>query len=181
MIGVDGAGSVDFKKETFGTRFEIAYNIPDNSRVSEVPAEHQADLTRNNFIQAVIGVDHTLQKKVYGTVLYLNMMYIHAQNTTDRNYNPGALTLEGLPNFTPFDRNLVLYVEDRITPELKVSNAFLGSFENIDGVNSTSVSYSFTDNFKSSVGFDWFLGRQTGFYGQYSDNSRYTLNVSYTF
>ncbi len=181
IYGLDGAGAFDALKTGFGLRFEIAYTAPDNSRVSTLPQEQRQDLTKVDSIMSVIGIDHTFEKKIYGTVLYMNAMYIHSQDVQSSPFPVGNYTVEGLPTTSPWDKNLVHYTEDRISNKFKFNNVLVYSFVHVDGMDSPSFSYSFSDNLKATAGVDIFFGRKSGFFGQFYDNNRATLSGSYVF
>lgn len=183
VFGVDGAGSIKLDKNTaLGARFEVAYNLRDNSQALAAEQQYQADLIKDDFIEATLGGDYTFQKKILGTVIYTNFMYIHYQYVKKVVQAPaGATTVAGLPNVQPFDRNALIYVESRISPTLKLSNAVLGSFQDLDGFDSPAFTMQVTDALKASVGLDIFFGRPTGFYGQFDDNTRGTFSGTYTF
>ncbi len=181
IYGLDGAGSFDALSTSFGFRFEIAYTNPDNSRVNDLPPEHKQDLTKVDSMMGVMGIDHTFEKKVWGTVLYINGMYVHSQDVQKSPFPVGNYTVEGLPTTSPWDRNLVLYIEDRVSTKFKINNIVIFSFLHTDGMDSPSFQYSFTDNLKASTGLDFFFGRKSGFFGQFYDNNRATLSGSYVF
>ncbi|MBI2605884.1 MAG: hypothetical protein HYW49_07365 [Deltaproteobacteria bacterium] len=181
LIGIDGSGSVEPWEETFGLRFEGAAVLRDNSRAERAAAQFQPDLIKDDYLNFVVGVDHTVKKKVYGTVLYGNLMYVHYQRISGREQVAGRMLVEGLPNVDPWDHDLVLYLEDRINPTWKVTNTLVGSFDNFDTVVSPAVHMQIIDNLKASLGGDFFFGRKLGFFGQFYDNNRLNLSGSYSF
>lgn len=181
IYGFDGAGAFEALKTGFGLRFEIAYTSPDNSRVSTLPLENRQDLTKVDSVMGVVGIDHTFEKKVYGTVLYMNAMYVHNQDVKKSPFPVGNYTVEGLPTTNPWDRNLIHYTEDRITSKFKFNNILVYSFVHVDGMDTPSFTYSFSDNIKATAAVDIFFGRRSGFFGQFYDNNRVSLSGSYVF
>lgn len=182
VLGFDGTGSVALGDMEFGTRFEAAYLKRDNSRAKTAPVELQADLTREDDLHAVAGVDYTFKRLVLGTVLYVNFMYVHYQNLGTQEHAPGQLVARGLPNLQPWDDNLVLYWENRIGSDLKFSNTALLSLDHRDGIVSPALHYGWTDNLKTSLGYDYFYGNKVGgFFSQFRDNRRLTISASYAF
>ncbi|MGE4234445.1 MAG: hypothetical protein AB7F43_14060 [Bacteriovoracia bacterium] len=180
--GFDISGSITLDKQVFGLRFEGAYVIRDNSRAENQPENFKQDLVKDDYVQMVLGVDHTVQKKVLDTVLYINSMFVYYQRTTNLENPPGRLLVQGLPSVDPWDRNFILYLEDRITPALKATSTLLTSLRNLDGWWTPAIAYQLTDNLKASLGVDWFFTTNlNGFYGQFSDNRRANLKVSFAF
>lgn len=178
MFGVDGSGSENVWGFDFGLRFELAYFARDNSRVGDAPASFRADLTKDDYFHGVAGVDHTFKKKILDTVLYANLMYVHYQRVTSREAVVGQTILENLPNVFPWDQNLVLYVEDRITPTLKATVTAIGSLANQDGYLNPGIQLQISDAVKASLTGDFFVGSTDGFYGQFEDNRR--VNTLFT-
>lgn len=183
MIGLDGAGSISVGDSEIGARFEAAYFIRDNSRAYEAPQELQADLLRDNYLFAVAGLDYTFQHKILGTVLYANLQYVHYQRFGTLEQTPGQYVLDGLPDVLPWDRDLVLYWEDRIGRDarLKLVGTLVASIENGDGMVAPAIQYGWTDNLKTSIGGEFFVGNPSGFFGQYYENSRLNFGGSYSF
>ena len=181
MLGFDGGGSVSVAGHDIGTRFEVAYLNHDNSRVRSMPTELQADLFRDNDLFGVAGFDYTFAHDILGTTLYLNLMYVHYQNLGATEQAPGRYTIQGLPTWQPFDDNVVAYWENRIDSKLKFSNAVIFSFKNNDGFVNPALHYDWTDNFKTQLGGELFVGSQSGFYGQFRDNRRVNFTASYAF
>jgi hypothetical protein len=181
MLGADGAGSLSIAGQDFGLRLEGAYVIRDNSRALQAPAEFQSDLIKANYAQAVVGVDHTFTRKILGTVLYANAMFVYYQEFNASSAQVGQNVVQGLPNVNPWDRNYVLYLESRITPKYKITNTLLGSFQNGDALISPAFQAQLTDSINASLGGDLFVGPSTGFFGQFGDNRRVVTQASWLF
>ena len=184
MFGFDGAGSLDILNTTFGIRFETAYNYRDNTRAKTVSDEFRDDLMKDDYVQSVLGLDHTFENKFLGTILYMNAMAIYTKPIIKIERPPGLGTVQGLPNTDPFDKNFILYIEDRVTSTFKLSNILVMSAVNLDGILSPAINYQLTDNLKSSLGADFYFSipsQYKGFYKQYEDNKRLNLNFSYAF
>jgi hypothetical protein len=183
IFGFDAAGAIELTKDvSLGTRVEVAYNKRDNSRALKAEPQYQNDLIKDDFIFGVINFDYTFQKKFFGTVIYLNTMYIHYQNLQRMpEIKPGIGTIEGLPNVDPFDRNFVLYLESRINQTYKLSNALMTNLRHFDGVTNPSLQIQIIDNLSAQMGASFFFGRENTFYGQFKDNNFYNLNLKYVF
>ena len=181
MYGFDGAGSVSLFGHDIGTRFEIAFFDRDNSRAQTAPIEFQHDLIKDNYIQGVFGADYTFPKKLAGTVLYMNAMYVKYQTIGSKEQTPGQTVFTGLPQTNPWDSNGVLYIEDRIGSTFKLTANGVYSFAHGDAYLSPGAQYNWTDNLKTVLAGDIFVGNQAGFFGQFHDNRRYNLTVTYVF
>lgn len=182
VYGLDGAGSLALGDMELGARFESAYFHRDNSRAETAPAEYRTDLTYDDDVQAVAGIDYTFKRMILGTVLYMNLSYVHYQNLGTTEHAAGQLAARGLPNLHPWDDNLVLYWEHRMGDAWKLGTAAIGSFKYRDGLLSPTLHYSLSDNFKLALGADLFLGNSDdGFFSQFRDNRRATFNASYSF
>lgn len=179
VFATDGSGSLTLGEADFGLRYEIAYFKRDNKRAQQAPVAFQGDLLKDDVLHSVVGFDHTFSGKFFGTVLYLNAMFVHYQRLRSEESQPGALVVRGLPNVLPWDRNGVLYVESRIRPDLKASWTTLHSFLWGDGMLSPALHYDWSDALKSSLGADWFYGSDLGFFGQLKDNQRVTLSFNF--
>lgn len=174
VFGADGSGSFSVLENDFGARFELAYFDRDNSQAD-------AETFRDNYVHGVWGIDHTLKKQVFGTVLYANLQYIYYRRLENREATPGLNALEGLPTALPFDSNFALYVEDRIGSSLKLTGFGLYSLQNGDALLTPAVEYGFTDNIKAKLSADFFVGPERGFFGQFRENRRSALNLNYVF
>ncbi len=181
MLGADGTGSVSFGKTEIGTRFEGAYFFRDNGPAYQQPAALQQDLLRDNYFHIVAGGDYTFQRTVLGSILYVNLQYVHYQRLGTLEQQPGLYVIQGLPDVLPWDDDLVLYWENRFGSKLKFSSDFIYSIAKHDEYISPSLNYSWTDNFKTALGGDFFLGNPNGFYGQFANNWRGTLRASLSF
>ncbi len=184
MFGFDGAGSLDVFNTTYGIRFETAYYYRDNTRARNAADEFRDDLLKDDYVQGVFGIDHTFEKKFLGTILYLNTMFIYTKTIPKIERPPGQLQVDGLPNGEPFDKNLVLYLEDRVTSLFKITNIIAASTINLDGYWSPGIGYQLTDNLKSTLSGDIFFAlpsKKVGFFEQFQDNNRVSLGFSYTF
>jgi hypothetical protein len=94
---------------------------------------------------------------------------------------PGEFVLQGLPDLQPWDSDVVLYVEDRITPTFKLTANAIFSAGHGDSYLNPSAQYNWTDNFKTILSADFFLGSRNGFFGQFADNRRTNLMMIYLF
>lgn len=183
MLGADAAGSVSLGESEIGTRIEGAVFFRDNSRASEAPPASQAELLRDNYFHFVAGLDYTFQRKILGTVLYLNLQYVHYQRLGSLEETPGRYTLSGLPNVFPWNRNLVLYWENRVgsRSQLKFRGTLVTSWVDADGMASPGIEYAWTDNLKTQLSAEFLFGNSSGFFGQFAENSRCSLAASYSF
>jgi hypothetical protein len=183
MIGADAAGSFSLGDSVIGTRFEAAVFLRDNSRALEAPPASQAELLRDNYLHLVAGLDYTFQRRLLGTVLYLNLQYVHYQRLGSLEDTPGTYTLSGLPNVLPWNRNLVLYWEDRIgsRSQFRFRGSLAASLVDNDGLFSPALEYAWTDNLKTQLGAEFLFGNSAGFFGQFAENSRCSLAASYSF
>jgi hypothetical protein len=183
MIGLDGAGSFTIADSEIGTRFEGAYFIRDNSLVYQAPAALQPDLLRDDYLHVVAGLDYTFKRKILGTVLYLNLQYVYYQRFGNLEQTPGQYVISGLPDVLPWDRDIVFYWEDRVgqNSQLKFQGTLVASVEHGDGMVAPVLLYSWTDDFKTSLGAELFGGSSTGFFGQFGQNSRVNLSATYSF
>jgi hypothetical protein len=181
MFGLDGAGSVSPWDTDFGVRFEAAFFLRDNSRAYEAGPQYQADLLRDNYIHAVVGIDHTLKRKILGIVFYANLQFVFYERIGDLESRPGEFIIDGLPTMLSWDRNIVLYLEGRVGDRFKFIAQTVGSFFNLDGMFSPGLKYQFTDNLNAGLGADFFFGKPGGFFSQMRDNSRVNLSMSYSF
>lgn len=179
QFGLDGATGFAIAGEEFSLRFECALGLPDGSRVSTAPAATQADLTKDPYIHAVLGMDHTLKQHVFGTVLYFNVMGVVQQKLGTQEIAAGSLTLSGLPNLKPWDRNLIVYVEDRVGSKLKISNTVVWSLKNGDALIRPSVQYQWHEKLQTKLHADFFVGSLLGFYGQFYQDQRLGLDVQW--
>ena len=181
MYGFDGAGSISLGSMDIGTRFEIAYYHRDNSLALSAPPAFQGDLLRDDDLWGVAGIDYTFQRKILGTILYFNLQYVYYQTVGSVEQTPGATVIQGLPDVQPWDRDLVFYLEDRIGSKLKLGGNVVGSFSNGDGFLAPMIQYGWTDNFKTTLSGMFFIGNASGFFGQFADDSRVTMNATYAF
>ena len=181
MYGFDGAGSISFGEMDIGTRFEMAYYRRDNSRAYSAPVALQADLLRDDDFEGVIGGDYTFKRNIFGTVVYINLQFVDFQRVGHLEQQPGQAVIQGLPDAQPWDRDLVVYLEDRIGTKIKFGGTFVTSFVNQDSLIEPQIQYSWTDNFKTTLSGTVFVGNKAGFFGQFSDDNRVTLNASYVF
>ncbi|MBI3543689.1 MAG: hypothetical protein HY075_10495 [Deltaproteobacteria bacterium] len=181
VIGADGAGSISLFSHEIGTRFEVAYYHRDNSRAQSAPPEFQADLTKDDYIHGVVGLDYTFPKKLLGTVLYANAMYVKYKRVQGKESQTGRAVITGLPNTQPWDSDFVLYLEDRIGSAFKLTANGIYSTEHGDAYASPGALYNWTDNFKTQLSADFFVGSVGGFFGQFKDNRRVNLVASYSF
>ena len=181
-VGVNAVGSLKpAKGELIGMRAEVAYVFRDNSRVTSLPADQRADLIKDDYIHSVLGFDHTLSKKFLDTVIYANLMYVHFQRIGHRETPTGEGVVSGLPNVNPWDDDLVLYVESRISSGWKIGASWLTSLQNGDHFLRPKIEKQFQNSLKLVLGADFFLGRDSGFYGQFRSNDRVTTQLAYFF
>lgn len=181
MYGFDGAGSVSLAGMDIGTRFEVAYYHRDNSLAYAAPSQFTPDLLRDDDLWGVAGFDYTFQRKLLGTIVYFNLQYVYYQTIGSVEQTPGTGVVSGLPDVQPWERDVVFYLEDRIGNKLKLGGNVVASLANGDGFLSPMIQYSWTDNFKTTLSGMFFVGSDTGFFGQFSDNDRATLNATLAF
>ncbi len=181
MFGADASGSFSFGDQEFGLRLELAHFWRFNDRAYSATPELRQDLEKDNYVHIVGGVDHTLQENFLGGIWYLNLQYVFFQNLGRLEQSVGSLVLTGLPNAQPWDRNLIFYLEERITSNFKVTNTVVWSFTNEDGFIRPASEYQFNDSLKFRGGGEFFLGKAQGFYGQFKANHRIHLAADYVF
>ena len=118
----------------------------------------QADLLRDDYVHIVAGLDYTFKHKILGTVLYANLQYVHYQRIGTLEQTPGQYVIQGLPDVLPWDRNLVLFWEDRIGREehLKFQGSVATSLQNLDALIAPAIQYAWTDNLKTTLGAEIF-------------------------
>lgn len=180
MLGVDAAGSASLSDDfVLGIRAEAAYTFSYNSRAEEAPSEFREDLKRRDFVHFVLGVDHTLSEMVLGTVMYINLQYVHFDRVGKAYAQPGNLVVQGLPNFEPFDRDLVLYLENRVGDSFKVSQSVIWSLKNSDCLFNPGFHFTFFDSLEAALEGQFYLGNEQGFFGQYRDSTRLVTTLSY--
>jgi hypothetical protein len=179
--GIDGAGSVSIAKHDVGTRFEFAFYQRDNGRAETAPPEFRADLIKANVVHGVLGADYTLPTSILGTILYGNLQYVFYREVGLDQAPAGGTVIRGLPVVIPWDSDGVLYLEDRIGSKFKLTANVIGSFAYGDGLVSPGANYALTDNLKATCWMDFFVGSTGGFFGQFHDNRRVNLTLSYVF
>lgn len=178
VFGVDGSGAILDGKVTL--RFEVAYHLPDNSDVPLGDPTVVADLTKSDFVHGVAGLDYTLPWKLLGITTYLDASGVVYQTITPQQ-TAGATVLQNVPDVFPWDRDVLLYMENRFSPRFKLQTTWIWSLQNQDGMLTTGVAARIGDHFNASVDGDFFLGSQTGFYGQFYDDTRVRTAASYAF
>jgi hypothetical protein len=181
MYGFDGETSFKILDQEIGFRFELAYTQRSNSRMSAAPVRHQTELKKDPFFHGVVGVDVTLPGRILDTVMYVNLQYVHYESFGSTEVKPGSLVLIGLPTAQTWDRNLVLFTENRTELAFKINQALLMSLKNWDALWNPKFTYQFSDVVNASVGPQLFIGNKDGFFGQFRDNSRLVFEGSYVF
>jgi hypothetical protein len=160
--GFDAAGSIG----EVGVRAEASF------RDAISPATSGA---RSQVTWATLGMDRSFFfKKIE---LYLNAMFVFEDGSSVTS-DPYALSV---PNFEPWDRDLVLNGEIRFSQKTKAGLRSVSSFLNNDGWLHPYASSQLTDSFKVELAGDFFIGSQFGFFGQYADNNRITSDLTFNF
>lgn len=180
VVGLDGVGVILDGKVSL--RFEAAYHLRDNSDVPVTPVSFQSDLAKNDYVQAVAGLDYTLPWKILGTVTYFDVMgvvYQEIANDYSESVAKGVLT--GVPDTLPWDRDGIFYMENRFSPRLKLGTSLIYSFLNQDVYLSSGLSARLGDHFNAEVAGDFFWGAANGFYGQFNDDCRIRATTAYVF
>jgi hypothetical protein len=180
MVGLDGSGSVAIGDRDVGLRFEAAYFKRDNSRAQAADPTIVADLMKDDYIHAVVGADYTFLKKFLGTVVYTNLQFVIYQKIGSVETEAGRYVLEGVPNVSPWDRNLAFYLENRLDSKWKLATQFITSFVNNDALITPAVQTHWSDHLSTSLGIDLFFGPQRGFFGQFKDNDRVVFKLNLT-
>jgi hypothetical protein len=140
-----------------------------------------ADLTKDDALHGVLGLDYTVPGNVLGTTLYANLMYVHYQRIGGNERAPGETVVQGLPTALPWDRNVIAYLESRVGSQLKLSTSVTASFLNRDAYVVPGAQYQLDDHFRFAAAGDLFLGARSGFFGQHADNRRVRLSAVYEF
>ncbi len=151
--GLDAAGAIG----PIGVRLELAQRNARNSVSSVVPL--QTNL-------GSLGFDYTFP--MGKSEIYLNAVFL----MKDSPGSTAVQTVFSIPNFEPFDRNLLFVIEDRVTSKFHLGIRGIGSLVNEDSWVSPSASYTFGDHTIVEVGIDLFAGSEKGAYGQYRENNR---------
>ncbi len=177
MLGLDGEG--DIPESDIGLRFEVAYRMRDNSRLKNESEQVKADLEKDDYFHGVLGGDYTSKGKIFGTVLYTNIMYVLLYKLPKQEKVVGVNTLTGVPAVDPWDRNLVMYIENRFSSDMKLGTTFISSQKNWDFYLNPVFHFQVSDAFHTSLGGEVFFGPSSGFFGQYRDNRRAVFSASY--
>ncbi|MEK7691326.1 MAG: hypothetical protein AAB425_09925 [Bdellovibrionota bacterium] len=178
LVGFDGGGAV--ADSNLSARFEGALVYPSNSRALSAGDGVSDSLMAEDRFHGVFGIDYTFETTLFGSVLYLNAMAVLDQEITKRRSAASlSESLEGLPSTSPWNRNLVALLEDRIGSNWKIRNTVIYSFVNRDAYYSPSVLVQWNDQMSGTLSADFFLGRRSGFFGQYNENSRIEFSITY--
>jgi hypothetical protein len=81
-------------------------------------------------------------------------------------------SVNGMPDFTPWDRNVVFYLEDRIGSTWTLSASTIWSIQNGDVMVAPEIRWNMSDAVKTSLGGHFFIGNRSGFFGQFYDAQR---------
>lgn len=181
VAGLDGATSLVLGDQEFGIRFEAAMIFRDNSRAFSAPASFHGELVKATILYAVIGTDTTLPFSVLGSTMYLNLQYVHYQVVGSETQAGGTAQVSGLPNLNLWDRNLVLYLENRWESPVKFFQAWILDIRYGDGIWNPKIQYALSDVLSIEGGPQFFFGGGRGFFGQMKDNSRFTLEARFLF
>jgi hypothetical protein len=179
QVGLDMATDFSIFGEEFSLRMEGALIFPDNARALTAGSAYQSDLLRDPYFFGVVGIDHTFAQRVFGTVLYMNLMGVLQERFNQIEIPAGSLTLSGLPNYRPWDRNLVWYVESRISDRFKLSHTLVASLKNGDALLRPGVHYQWHDKLHSKLQADFFVGSRQGFFGQFYQAPRVGLMLQW--
>ena len=164
MWGMDTEGSFSIDDESIGARFEAALTFRDNDRAFDAAPQFQSDLSKDKNIFAVAGVDYTYPENILGTTLYGNLQLIYFQKIgPHESRDTGESVVQGLPQFEPFDRNSVLFLECRLSSNYKFTHTFLWSFKNHDFLITPAFEGVFEDNFTAKLSADFFGGERGRF------------------
>ena len=161
-VGFDAVGSIS----DFGVRFEVAK--------TDVLGKSPDEVSRSS-VWATVGFDRSFF--IAKTEIYLNSFFIFKQNSVHKSDS----MVIGIPSFEPWDRDLATLLELRFSSHLKLGLRTINSFINQDGWLHPFVSDQLIDNFKFEVGADFFVGSQSGVFGQYLDNNRVTSELTLNF
>lgn len=169
--GIDGNGTWG----PWGLRFDLALR---QSVASDLTSDLNGNL--NPVIPAktylgVVGIDRVFYIKK--NEFYVNAMLVYKEDT---DVILSDVTI-GVPNFEPWDRNLILVLENRFSAKVKGGFRSVTSFQQEDGWISPYGSYLFADSLLFEVGVDLFWGSVVGAYGQFKDNQRFRSLLSYNF
>lgn len=123
---------------------------------------------------AVAGFDYTWSRKK--AEIYFNVSFViqdtqggHTQDLVD------------VPRFDPWDRNLVFLGEYRFSSKRKLGLRTSASFMNEDAYISPYGAVSLGDWLAIEAGMDFFVGSESGAYGQYRDNNRFRSSITVAF
>lgn len=161
-VGFDAVGSIS----DFGVRFEIAK--------SDVLGKSPDEVSRSS-VWATAGFDRSFF--IAKTEIYLNSFFIFKQNSV---HKLDSMVI-GIPSFEPWDRDLATLLELRFSSKAKLGLRAINSFTNQDAWLHPFVSDQLIDSFKFEIGADFFVGSQSGIFGQYLDNNRVTSELTVNF
>jgi hypothetical protein len=168
VFGVDGSGAILDSQVT--VRFEAAYHLRDNADVAGV-----------DVFQGVAGLDYTLPWRPWGVTTYFDTLAVVYQRIDFQSTVNGTTSIRNLPDVFPWDRNGIVYMENRFTARTKLASSWVWSFRDQDAFLSSVLSVQFSDHLGGGAGGEFFLGARNGFYGQFYDNNRIKVTTSYVF
>jgi hypothetical protein len=175
MVGFDGSTSFG----QVAARFELAYRMPDNSRLKGASPEVEAALRRKNYFYGTFGADY-LTPEFWGVTHWINAGFVLRTESSEQNQQPQSI-LSNFGSTDPFNRNLMLHLENRFTTKTKLATVLSWSLKDNDGFVNPALQVAWNDQFKTMLGAEIFFGRSSGFFGQFSDNRRLNLSATVEF
>jgi hypothetical protein len=163
-IGFGASGAMG----PFGIRLDVAERT--------ALTETQSTAVPKKTHLSILGVDTSFS--VRKSEIYLNLIFALKE---DVGLAGPTTTTVGVPNFEPWDRNLILLAEFRYSTSTKIGVRAVASLIHQDGWISPFASTVFAEKLTVELGFDSFVGSTTGAYGQYQDNNRFRSLLSLGF
>ncbi len=159
-IRVLGA-NVAFNTGKIGWRAEVGYQLTDGRRA-------------DNFVQYVIGVDHTFADVVSEHDLYVLLQYVGLEVTANAQGDIGGGLGQAFSNTAiglfryEFSDDTELELRTTINPD------------NWDYLIELQFSHKFSDAFEAVLGATVFGGEADTFFGQFDENDRLFVRLTYT-
>ncbi|HTL12381.1 MAG TPA: hypothetical protein VL588_07825 [Bdellovibrionota bacterium] len=181
-LGLDGSTVWEIAEgKDVGFRFEGAYVHRDNDRAEAAAAELRDQLLKDDYVHAVAGLDYNFPHKVVGTDLYVNLQYSFYERLAGPEQTPGVAGLPALPTALPWDREIILVMQNKFEQKFTLQNLVIWSHRRGDGLYRPSLAAEWSDTFTTTLGADLPFGSPLGFFGQYSENGRVALTAEWAF
>ena len=136
------------------------------------------DRDRNNYLQYILGVDHTIENIISDHDLKITLEYAR-EETVRRAENPNRYIDFELSHV--FKNSIITKLIYEFDYFKKIEVAGIYNVNNDDYIIQPKFCYKPTDNWLIEVGLDILGGGATTFFGRYSKNDRAFIKTKYSF